>query len=116
MIYTGYCHWCEHSVIAPKVFCCESCERKYWKVMNCPLWGNLMTTLQKMLEEEENIVFYNQESFLDTLACCKYNDTMSLTSISFSSERVHFVYVLHSGKHVADSCKIVDYLKWKGTL
>ena len=75
-----------------------------------------MTTLQIRLEEEENIIFYNQESFLDTLACCKYNETMSFNSISFSSERVHFVYVLHSGQHVADSCKIADYFKWKETL
>ena len=75
-----------------------------------------MTILQKLLEEEENVVFNNQESFLDTLAYCKYNETMSFNSVSFSSERIHFVYVLHSGQHIADSCKITDYFKWKETL
>jgi len=75
-----------------------------------------MTILQKLLEEEENTVFYNQESFLDTLACCKYNDTMDLTSVSFSTERVHFKYVLNSGQHIANSCTMSDYLKWKETL
>lgn len=115
MVYTGYCHWCEHSVIAPKMFCCESCERSM-EDYELLLWRNSMTILQKLLEEEENIVFYNQESFLDALACCKYNVTMSFTSVSFSSEHVRFYYVLHSGKTIADSCKIADYFKWKETL
>lgn len=74
-----------------------------------------MTILQKLLEEEENTVFCNQESFLTNLACSP-NDIMDLTSVSFSSERVHFNYVFNSGQHVADSCTMSDYLKWKETL
>lgn len=75
-----------------------------------------MSLLTMVVQQEEGIVYLNTDSFLDTLACCKYNEILSFNRVSFSSTHAHFVYVLHSGRHVSDSCNIDDYLKWKETL
>ncbi len=75
-----------------------------------------MSLLRTFLQQEEGIVYRNEESFTNTLSCCAYECILSLTSVSFSSERVHFNYALNSGQHVADSCTMLDYLKWKETL
>lgn len=75
-----------------------------------------MSLLRVALQQEEGIVYLNEYSFINALSCCSYEGVLSLTSVSFSSERVHFNYVLNSGQHVADSCTMLDYLKWKETL
>ena len=68
------------------------------------------------LTTEERFVYRNEESFTNTFSCCSYEGILDLTSVSFSSERVHFNYVLNSGQHVSDSCTMLDYIKWKETL
>ena len=75
-----------------------------------------MSLLIMVLQQEEGIVYRNEESFINMLSCCSYECIIDLTSVSFSSERVHFNYVLNSGQHVADSCTMLDYLEWKETL
>ncbi len=75
-----------------------------------------MSLLIMVLQQEEGIVYRNEESFINTFSCCSYEGILDLTSVSFSSERVHFRCVLNSGQHVADSCTMLDYLKWKETL
>ena len=75
-----------------------------------------MSLLRVALQQEEGIVYLNEESFINMFSCCSYEGVLSLTSVSFSSERVHFNYVLNSGQHAADSCTMLDYLKWKETL
>ena len=75
-----------------------------------------MSLLIMALQQEERFVYLNEYSFINTLSCCSYEGILDLTSVSFSSERVHFNYVLNSGQHVADSCTMLDYLKWKETL
>jgi len=75
-----------------------------------------MSLLRVALQQEEGIVYRNEESFTNTLSCCSYECILSLTSVSFSTERVHFKYVLNSGQHIANSCTMSDYLKWKETL
>lgn len=69
-----------------------------------------------MALQEEGIVYLNEESFINTFIRPSYEGILGLTSISFSSERVHFRCALNSGQHVADSCTMSDYLKWKETL
>ena len=75
-----------------------------------------MSLLRVVLQQEEGIVYRNEESFINMLSCCSYEGILDLTSVSFSSERVHFNYVLNSGQHVVDSCTMLDYLEWKETL
>jgi len=75
-----------------------------------------MSLLRTFLQQEEGIVYLNEYSFINTLSCCSYEGILDLTSVSFSSERVHFRCVLNSGQTVADSCTMGDYLKWKETL
>lgn len=75
-----------------------------------------MSLLRMVLQQEEGIVYRNEESFINMFSCCSYEGILDLTSVSFSSERVHFRCVLNSGQHVSDSCTMLDYLKWKETL
>lgn len=75
-----------------------------------------MSLLTMVIQQEEGMVYLNTDSFLTNLACCNPDNIMDLISVSFSTERVHFKYVLNSGQHIADSCTMLDYLKWKETL
>jgi len=75
-----------------------------------------MSLLRMALQQEERFVHLNEYSFINTLSCCSYEGILDLTSVSFSSEHVHFRCALNSGQHVADSCTMLDYLKWKETL
>ena len=75
-----------------------------------------MNDFVNYLKALENVIFDNEQSFLDVLACAKSDEVMTLTNVSFSSERVYFVYVLHSGQHIADGCSLTDFFDWKNTL
>lgn len=89
-----------------------------WYFSNYPHDFELVNTpsVWTQLENEEFLIFDNIESFIRQLATATYDDIMELYQVSFSSETVHFVYVLHSGQHIADSCTSESYDAWKASL
>ena len=61
------------------------------------------------LAKYEQACFENEKSFL--LRFATWN-SWQLASIAFSSEVIRFVYVLHCGQHISNSCKILEFIKW----
>jgi hypothetical protein len=62
-----------------------------------------------LLAKYENICFENEDSFLLRFG---QGDIWQLASVSFSSEIIRFVYVLHSGAHISNSCERNEFIKW----
>ena len=61
------------------------------------------------LAKYELCAFDNEKSFLLRFG---KGDCWQLAEISFSSEVVRFVYVLHCGQHISDRCGRNAFIKW----
>lgn len=55
------------------------------------------------------IVYDNEESFLDKFTDMRGYD---LTSITFDQEFVRIVYIIECGQHVVDSIYITSFIEW----
>jgi len=68
-----------------------------------------MNDLQKALCFFEGIIYDNDMSFLGQFG---NKDSWMITTLSFSSEKVHFVYVTHDGHHISDNIEWKDLFNW----
>lgn len=61
------------------------------------------------LREFEKSVYDRHDDFLDRFA---RGPAFELAQLALDSENVHLVYILNSGKYIADSVKLADVLQW----
>lgn len=69
---------------------------------------NHIATFLETLTLWESIIFENEMAFMD--AFCK--DAWILTSVSWNSENMRYVYILESGQHISDSAKMDEWMEF----
>jgi hypothetical protein len=74
------------------------------KTSEKPTWDQLTATFY----EWEEIAYDEKDEFVEKFC----PEAWTLTSVSWNSEKMNFVYVLDSGQHVANSVKISEWFKF----
>jgi len=69
-----------------------------------------MGNIWDMIEEFEDIIFNNEQDFVNTF--CKKQDVMALLNVTFNSISMHFVYVLYKGQHITNSVPKEQFIQW----
>ena len=69
---------------------------------------NYIPTVLETLTFWEGIIHENERVFMDVF--CK--DAWILTSVSWDSENMRYVYILENGLHVSDSVKMDKWMEF----
>lgn len=67
-----------------------------------------ITDVCKQLEPILDIIYKNEDSFLDTFA----PNANDLVEVYFSTTRFKFVFILLSGQHIVDDKPLEELEKW----
>lgn len=73
----------------------------------------MIDKLKELVNSEIEFVFDNENSFMLEFGCV-HSASHELTSVSISSEYIHFSYYnVDSGQHFSDAVSLIEYDNWK---
>lgn len=73
----------------------------------------MIDKLKELVNSEIDFVFDNEISFMFNFGYMN-SEGHELTSVSFSSEYIHFSYYnVDSGQHFSDAVSLIEYDNWK---